>query len=154
MSSKPPAQPSAPLDDAGEGPFPDQPGDKAGPRSWRAIVIAVVAVVAAAAVAGALLLNQTDEPPKEHATGPAHGLACPYLQQAADAHDSGDHAAYEAAIGQAEDVAEGALQTSGEAFGKPERIALELGLSSNKDPGHLTRMLELALQECGDVEAP
>ena len=111
--------------------------------AWKPIAIIVAAVLIAGAIAGTLLLNQTDEQPKESANGPARGLACPFLQQASDAYNSGDNAAYEAAIRQAKEVAEGTLQTSGQAFGKPERIALELGLAIHPDvPGLLTKASE------------
>ena len=146
MSAQGPADPGGSSDgDAPNGPFPDRDGDTAGSGSRKPVVIAVVAVATAAVVAGALLFSQQDEQPKARATSPAaRGLACPYLEQAADAYDSGDHAAYEDAVAQAKDAAEGALQTSGQAFGKPERIALELGLATHPDvSGLLTKASEV-----------
>ncbi len=139
MSTQRPSDPS-------DGPFPDQDGDTTASGARKPVVIAVVAVAIAALVAGALLLTQQDEQPKDRATAPpTRGLACPYLQQAADAYDSGDRAAYEDAVAQAKDAAEGALQTSGQAFGKPERIALELGLGQVDDP---TQLLDEAGTAC------
>lgn len=152
MSSQPPADPGESLaGDAPEVAPPDEQADKTGSRRWTSIVIAVVAVVIAAAVAGSLLLNQTDEQPKEGAAAPTNGLACPYLQQASDAYDRGDQAGYENAVAQAKDVAEGTLQTSGQSFGTPERIALELGLGHHDDP---TPMLEHALAACAEKSVP
>jgi hypothetical protein len=153
---QPPSDPSQSQgDEARDGALPDKARHAAGRPSWKPVVIGVVAVVIAAAVAGVLLLNHEDEQPKERAAtaAPLRGLACPYLQQASDAFDSGDHAAFESAIAQATDVAEGTLQTSGQAFGKPERIALELGLSENTDRNHIASLLELALQDCLNLGA-
>ncbi len=128
---QPPSHPSeSPID---EGIGGAQAKREASGTPWEPIVIAVVALLIAGGVAAALLLKPGDKQPRERAavTSPVSGLACPLLQQASDAYNSGDHVAYEAAIQQAEKIAKETLQRSGEDFGEPERIALELGLDGD-----------------------
>jgi hypothetical protein len=57
---------------------------------------------------------------------------------------------FDRTIAQAAKVAEDTLQKSGQAFGEPERIALELDLSSNQSSARIERLLELATRECQD----
>ncbi len=125
---QPPSHP--PESPIGEGIGGAHAKRKASGSPWESIVVAVVAVLIAGGVAAALLLRPDDKQPGERAASasPVSGLACPLLQQASDAYNSGDHAGYEAAIQEAEHIAKETLQRSGEDFGRPERIALELGL--------------------------
>jgi hypothetical protein len=147
-SSQPPSDhehvDEAPADD---GALADPSSGPSRRPRWQTIVTAIVVLMLAGAVAGALLTTHEDARPKERAS-PTEGLACPYLQQAADAYNGGDRAAFESAISQAATVAEDTLQTSGQTFGKPERIALELGLSDNRNVDHIVSLLERAAQDC------
>lgn len=154
-TQQPPSDPSpVPIGDEPVGALRNQPDNSAGRRSWKPVVIAVVAIVIAGAVAGTLLFNQEESQPKERGAAPVRGPACPYLQQAADAYNSGDDAAFEGAIAQAKDVAEKALQTSGQVFGKPERLALELKLGAHPDVPALLAEASSACSRLGQWNAP
>jgi hypothetical protein len=153
MSSQSSDPRQAPDDEpAGDHGVPDQP-NTATRRSWRSIGIAIAVLVIAGGVAAVLFLSPSEEQPKERAA-PTRGLACPYLEQASQANDRGDRAAFETAITRAADVAQDTLQTSGQSFGEPERIALELGLAGSAGSNRVERLLGLALTECEDLGTP
>ena len=113
----------------------------------------VLALLIAGGIAGALFFTQEDDkPPKEPArqqAAPEQGLACPSLEQAARAHESGDRAEFEDAIERAAAVAEETLQTSGQSFGKPERLALEIEQAAPADIGELLVQAEKACSSLG-----
>jgi hypothetical protein len=101
-------------------------------------------------VAAFLFLSSDPVPPTDQAA-PAQGLACPNLQQAAEAYERGDRGAFEREIAEAAKIAQGTLDKSGQAFGKPERIALELELGQINDP---ERLLATAQDICSELERP
>ena len=153
MEAGPPVSDPSPQEEAAtERPAVDVDGDEGsnvGRRAVRRSVVAVVAaLVIAAGVASFLLLSSGSDSKTGSAAPPARGLACPYLQQAADAYERGDRPAFDQAIDQAAQVAKEALQRSGEAFGDPERIALELRLSGGHDA---TRLLEKGHAFCSKL---
>jgi hypothetical protein len=131
MSSEPPGSDHGQEEGSGN----ESPGSHVAKRSrdggrvrWRSSIVPIVGVLAVAGGIGVFLfLTQQSEPKPEHVS-PALGLTCPSLQQAADAFDRGDRVTYSQAVDQAANVAEDTLQKSGEVFGQPERIALELRL--------------------------
>jgi hypothetical protein len=147
MTSQPPTDTSPDIGD--EEPIdasmpPDVSGDSIPRTRWRSTITVIAVLALAAVVAGALLFNNRTDQSRDHAA-PTQGLACPYLQQAADAYERGDRTAFDSAVAQALKVAQDTLQTSGQAFGKPERIALELGLGQPNDP---TPLLDRARDLC------
>jgi hypothetical protein len=91
---------------------------------------------------------------KDEQAAPERGLACVHLQEAARAYDSGDRTALDEAIKRAAEVAEDTLQKSGQVFGEPERIALELELAANPDAKHVRRLLDIGLRDCQSLETP
>jgi hypothetical protein len=91
-----------------------------------------------------LFLTQQSDSKPEHVT-PALGLTCPSLEQAAHAFDREDRVTYNQAVDQAANVAEDTLQKSGEVFGKPERIALELRLGRQE---RIPELLDQAEKIC------
>jgi hypothetical protein len=109
------------------------------------------------AVAGSvglfLFRTQGVDQQKEQQEQPAltRGLTCPHLLQAADASGRGDRLAFSREIQAAAKVAEDTLQTSGEEFGEPERIALELELGQIKNP---ERLLARAEDVCSELARP
>jgi hypothetical protein len=113
--------------------------------------VAVVGVLAVAGGIGAFLFLNQNSGSKPDQVATMRGLACPSLQQASDAYSRGDQVAYNQAISQAAHIAEDTLQTSGQVFGKPERIALELDLESNESSTRVERLLELAAQGCQET---
>lgn len=137
----------APLGDGSPGDGPGEPSISAKRPRWTPIVVSIAVLALAAGVAGALFLSQTSKPPRKRAA-PAQGLACPFLHQAADAYDSGDLAAFQHAASQAAEVAQGTLQTSGQAFGAPERVALELSSGST---GRAPQLLSRAVDVCSQL---
>jgi hypothetical protein len=85
---------------------------------------------------------------------PSRGLVCPYLQQAAAAYERGDSVAFNKTIERAVKIAEDTLQRSGETFGGPERIALELGLGPHEAAGKLLDKAESACSQLGQWIPP
>lgn len=73
-----------------------------------------------------------------------------YLLDAAHAEEDGDREAFNDAIKRGAEVAKDTLQKSGQVFGEPERIALELGLASNLHDAHVERLLDMGLRSCQD----
>jgi hypothetical protein len=135
MSSEPPSdthpEQGEVVDDGDRDPADEPAGDGRRVR-WVAIVV-TVAVLAVAVGAGLYLFRAQTPGRASEPSPPVHGVACPHVLQAADAYERGDLATYRQEIGLAANAAEDALQTSGEVFGEPERIALELGLSDRPD---------------------
>jgi|SRR5438093_4686268 len=150
MSSEPPgsgdAQEERPATESPGRHIYRRPGG-AGRVRWRSIVTILGVLAVAGGIGLFLFLNQNSGSKPDQAA-PMRELACPYLQHAADAYNRGDRLAYDQAISQAAHIAKDTLQTSGEAFGEPERVALELDLESNESPTRVERLLELALGDC------
>jgi hypothetical protein len=115
-----------------------------GKRGWKSIAVIAGVAVIAGAIGLSLYLTQRSNSMNESAT-PERGLACPYLRRAAEARAQGDLVTYDKAINQAREVAEHVLQRSGEVFGEPERIALQLGLGQHAD---ITTLLDRADSVC------
>jgi hypothetical protein len=153
MSSEPPgsseAQEDARASDSSGGDVDTESGDGRRAR-WRSSIVTAVGVLAVVGGVGLFLFLTSGQDSKTEPVAEARGLACPYLQRAADAYDRGDQAAYNQAIGQAAHVAKDTLQTSGEVFGEPERIALELDLGAGQD---VQRLLELARIACSELSS-
>jgi hypothetical protein len=151
MSSEPPGSEDAPED----APVSESPGNDIDKRSgdrmrarWRPSIVPIVGVLTVAGGVGVFLyVTHGSDSKQEHVT-PALGLTCPSLQQAADAYDRGDRAAYNQAIDQAARVAEDTLQKSGEVFGEPERIALELSLQQHRPRRSTLDLLSAAQVAC------
>jgi hypothetical protein len=108
----------------------------------------------AGGVAAFLFFSSDPDPPNDQAAA-AQGLACPDLQTAAAAYERGDQAEFDRAVAQAAEVAEQTLQTSGQVFGEPESIALELELAGDGsgESVRTERLLERALQDCRDMDS-
>jgi hypothetical protein len=126
---------------------PDRTGEMPARVSWKSIASSVVALAIAGSVASALFFDPDDQS-EQRTTQPAateHGLACPFLEQAARFYDSGDRPGFKSAIARAANIAEGALQTSGQPFGKPERLALELQQAARS---HIADLLVQAEKAC------
>jgi hypothetical protein len=119
-----------------------------------------VGLVAAAAIAIFLFTGREEEaalpevPVEETASSPTPTarLACPLLQEAEVALDAGDEEAFRAAVHEAARVAQRTLDTSGESFGPPERVAIELdfALQQDVDIETLRSDLERGLAACSD----
>lgn len=84
-----------------------------------------------AAVVVAVLLMGSDEPDSAPATdaGPEQGVACPFLRDALDEFEAGNEASFVEAVRVAAREAELTLARSGQAFGRPEELALRLGVA-------------------------
>lgn len=136
-------------------PDPQAPGEPIAGRSrvaWPSIVTGAVVLAIAGGAGWSLFDTQSSQPRKESAPL-ARGLACPYLLQAADAYAQGDQSAFRQKIQQAARVAQDTLQTSGQAFGDPERVSIELDLAADLSPTRTKRLLELAVGDCQDLGA-
>jgi hypothetical protein len=151
MSSDPPegSPPLAPNRDK------YQPPQRWGGLSNGARIGLVVGLVVVVAVAVALLAEREDPQPalpvETTSPSPTSNLACAQLLEAEAALDAGDDVSFRAAIREAGRVARRTLDTSGEAFGAPERVAIELELSLQGDPEpeSLRGTLERGLTACG-----
>jgi hypothetical protein len=126
----------------------DQRSSGAGRVRWRSIVT-VLGVLAVAGGIGLFLFLNQNSGSKPDQVAPVRGLACPYLQQAADAYNRGDRLAYNQAIRQAAHIAEDTLQKSGEVFGEPEHIALEIRLSHVRG---ISKLLSRAEEACSRLD--
>ena len=98
----------------------------------------VVGIVAAAAVGGYLWLSGDDPSGGTAGTpqlqGAEEGVACPYLHEAFTHSQTGDAAALRQSVDAAAQAGEQALQQSGQAFGRPEEIAIEFQYSLQSEP--------------------
>jgi hypothetical protein len=144
MSSEPPSKwgqqqdKGLPAQDAGREHSAD-----AWTWSWMSVAAVAAALVVAGGVAAFLFFySGLDQPPEQAA--PAQGLACPFLLRAADAYEKGDRVAFNREVARAAEVAEETLQKSGQVFGEPERIALELDLGSKEDVSILLERMDKA----------
>jgi hypothetical protein len=150
MNSEPPADARSTWDQEATAPDASDAGPHGGngKRSWNSFVLITGILVVAAAVGSFLYLTQGSDSETESAP-PARALACPYLRQAADARERQDQLEYTQSVDRAAQVAERALQKSGEVFGVPERIALELELSREVDVVALLREADNACSRLG-----
>jgi hypothetical protein len=152
MSSEPPSDTSQGQEegldqgssgrDAGHGHRPDT--EK---RLWTTVA-AVAGVLAVAWGVAAFLLFSAQPEALDEERSPREGLACPFLRQAAEAYERGERAALGRTIARAAGVAEGTLQNSGQVFGEPERIALELELGTQ---ARIEELLTQAKQACSPL---
>ena len=95
-------------------------------------VVLVAGIIAAAGIGGFLWLSR-DDPPGAGETADApepvvaeQGVACPHLYEAFTYRQAGDAEALRRSVDTAAQASEQALQQSGQAFGRPEEIAIEL----------------------------
>jgi hypothetical protein len=149
MSSEPPAE-TSPMQDEGLAAEPHEPSGNGMQGRWRSITT-VVGVLAVAGGIAAFLFLSSEPDPRDGRTVAVKGLACSYLRRAAEAFEKGDRDAFDQAIARAAEVAEDTLQKSGQVFGEPERIALELELGQIDDP---ERLLIGAQDICSELERP
>jgi hypothetical protein len=156
MTSKPPLdkEHAREKDIAPESPGSGTSAASTMPRTgWRTIGMAV-AFIAIAGVVAVSIFHTGGTGRNEKRSAPARGLACPHLLLASDAYKRGDSDVFSLQITQAAELAQDTLQTSGEVFGEPERIALELHLNPKETSVGIERMLRLAVQDCQDVGPP
>ena len=114
---------------------------------WKSIATVAVVLLIAGSIGWFLFQTQdSDRQPK--GAPPARGVACPHLLAAADAYERGDRAAFRDEATRAAEAAQGSLQRSDQAFGPPERIALELGLGSGMSRTSVERLLGLMAHVC------
>lgn len=90
--------------------------------------IAIVGSLVVAAVVVAILVFDSDDLERDTTdeTGPEQGVACPFLREAFDEFEVGNDAAFAEAVRVAAREAEFTLERSGQTFGGPEELALEL----------------------------
>jgi hypothetical protein len=129
------------------------------PKQTRRLGLKFIAAAAAVLAVGAavgLFLFLTQDSGKQHTAQPSpeQGLACPYLQRAAEAYERGDTVAFNATTERAVKIAESTLQQSGRTFGEAERIALELGLGHPKNAQELLRKAETVCSQLGRWDSP
>jgi hypothetical protein len=110
----------------------DEPGRGAGSKApWRRFAARSVPWLVTVVILGAALvqlLSVDASAPKRFAapSPPARGVACPGLQQAEQQLEAGNDAGFVTTVRTAARAGEAALQRSGEIFGRPERLALDL----------------------------
>jgi hypothetical protein len=157
MNSEPPSDPSQGQDERIDA---EPPGHDAGGghsadegKRWWMSVAAIAGVLALAWGVAAFLFfsSRPDTSPdtRDELTSPRQGLACPYLRLAADAYERGDHPAVDRTIARAAKIAEDTLQESGQVFGEPERIALELELGADQQLPSLLGRVDSACSNVG-----
>ena len=124
-------------------------GRSPGRARW-VIVGLLVALVVVAAFVGQLL----NRGPGERTVALVRGVACSYLSAAFEARRSGDDQAFRDSVKAAARVAEESLDRSGQLFGTPEKLAIELGFALSRAQarggryidGHLDRAAEACSQ--------
>jgi hypothetical protein len=111
----------------------------------------LVAFIAAAAVAGQLL----NRPPDELTGPPERGESCPFLSAAFKARLSGDEVAFRDSVSEAARVAKASLNRSGELFGTPEKLAVELSFALSGDQIPIAKSidgrLDRAAESCSNL---
>lgn len=107
----------------------------------------LVAFVAVAAVAGQLLNRRPDE----LTAPPVRGEACPYLSAAFKARRSGDDVAFRDSVSDAARVAKASLNRSGELFGTPEKLAIELGFALSGDQTPIGKSIDGRLHRAAEA---
>jgi hypothetical protein len=83
---------------------------------------------------GAFLWLTKGDAPSTPASRPEEGVACADLRAASDHYQAGNDAQFEEAVNRAARVGELALDRSGQVFGRPEKIALELLFAVTENP--------------------
>lgn len=122
--------------------------------SWLAILIGLIAAVG---VAWFLWPRGEDAAaPRTTLPPPEEGVACVHLRDARERFEAGDMEAFLQAVRVAGDAAEGALDQSGQAFGRPEEIALRLDYTTpNKvsqiREARVQRLLVSAAEACDQI---
>jgi hypothetical protein len=133
MSAEPTKRPDGP-DEELAAQSQDPNGIGRGGR-WSTVAAVVAVLLVAGGVAAFQFLSSDPDTDPDSANGvvaPTEGIACPHLEQAAEAYERGDTAAFDREVARAAELAEEALQESGQVFGEAERIALELDLGQEK----------------------
>lgn len=123
-------------------------------RSPSVLITAIVAIVVAAAIAGwALTRGEEDVADRGRSPGvpPQRGIACVEMQRAVAARASGDDVAFEQAVREAARLAERTLDVSGQIFGRPERLALELRYALGDGDEAVDASLRAAADACSAV---
>lgn len=150
--------PSAPVVEARDqvsGPDAEPPKE-ASPSATRPRRLALGVGLLAGGVVAAALLLRPDGTGTSPATEPAErGVACPYLWDASEQLVAGNETAFVEAVKVAARKAELALGRSGERFGHPEKLALELAFTINaRPPGTSSRAAKLMAdikEACADL---
>jgi hypothetical protein len=122
--------------------------------------IGLVAGVLAAVVIGGYLWLSGDDPAGQTAGAPdtetaERGVACPHLYEAFVHNQAGDLEALRRSVDAAAQVGEEALEQSGQEFGRPEEIAIELhslGTSGEPDTAQTASFLQQAQSACEAVD--
>lgn len=150
-------EPTKSTDGQGEDPTAEsQDPNGIGSRGRWSTVIAVVGVllVAGGIAVFQFLSSDTDTDPNPDSANEVaaseEGLACPHLQQAAEAYERGDTAAFDREISRAAEVAENTLERSGQVFGEAERIAMELDLGPEREVRSLLDRVSGACSQDGE----
>jgi hypothetical protein len=124
-------------------------------RALRVRFVATAAgVLAVGAAVGLFLFLTQGSNQQAGQESPSRGVVCPYLQQAAVAYERGDSVAFNKTIERAVKIAEDTLQQSGQTFGEPEHIALELGLGPQEAAGKLLDKAESTCSQLGQWVPP
>lgn len=119
------------LEPGHEPPVSPEPPDRASagqaPSAPRVRRLALVGgLVIGGVVAATLLMSAEGPKPSPRAEPPERGVVCPYLQDAFEQLEDGDAAAFAESVRVAAREGELTLERSGQLFGRPERLALEL----------------------------
>jgi hypothetical protein len=134
-------------------PQPRTPAPAERPLSRSRVLIAVLiaAVLIVAGVGGQMLRNEPQGDTRRSASSdrPARGAACPSLAQAYQLVGDGKMDAFVSTIEEAARVAERTLDRSGQTFGRPERLAIQLSYDiQNARRAAVIAGLQKAAQSC------
>jgi hypothetical protein len=110
-------------------------------------------LIGAALIAGYLWLSDGDESPSRPsaAAAPERGVACPQLREAFVHSRNGDEDGLLRSVNAAARAGERALDTSGQSFGRPEEIALELQYALSKIMSIRDRRVRTLLEQAQEA---
>jgi hypothetical protein len=130
---------------------PKEPPREPGYRSLKTAVGILIGLGVISAVVGYLVLSGDGSQQPAAAPTPKRGVACPHLRKAYEQRLGGNEDAASTSVRAAARAGEAALDKSGQAFGRPEEIALELeyAISNGHAPAtDVSTLLEHARDAC------
>jgi hypothetical protein len=121
------------------------------------IAFALVLLIAATITAAYFVAGGKEQNEGRLAKRPAiRGTACDELREASDALTNGDRDVLESSLKEAKRIAVEALNTTGVAFGQPEKEAIRLGnenLTSDEGLQQVEDRLATATESCSRIES-
>jgi hypothetical protein len=130
---------------------PGEPGQRSDRLSLKTAIAVLVGLGMIGIVVGYLAFSDRESDQPSVGDGAQEGVACPHLRDAYDRRLEGKETAVRGAVEAAARAGEAALDRSGQVFGRPEEIALQLEYAiteGNRAATNVSRLLENARDAC------